>query len=321
MAESVLCDRISKVYNGRGKKVQALDGVSLAVREGEFFGLLGPNGAGKTTLVRILTTLLKTTEGYAEVGGYDVDKQENEVRNIIGYAGQDSERSAYFRLTVNENLLYFAHTLRDVPLKTARERIEEIASAVGFADRLDRHFTALSGGEKQLVIVMRAILHNPKVCFLDEPSKSLDPVTARQVRDFLKEYAKENGMTLVLTTHNMIEAEEVCDRIAFINHGGLRFLGTTKEFKRRVTVKEVIEIGMNKLNSNVESSLRELPGVSDLAYRPNARLYCDDAFDILPEVIDIMRHSSVKASVRMVEPSLEDAFALFVNGEKVMVNA
>ncbi|MDH5440586.1 MAG: ATP-binding cassette domain-containing protein, partial [Candidatus Bathyarchaeota archaeon] len=108
MAESVLCDRILKVYNGRGKKVQALDGVSLAVREGEFFGLLGPNGAGKTTLVRILATLLKTTEGYAEVGGYDVDKQENEVRNIIGYAGQDSERSAYFRLTVNENLLYFA---------------------------------------------------------------------------------------------------------------------------------------------------------------------------------------------------------------------
>ena len=321
MSESVLCDRIVKVYNSRGKEVRALDDLSLSVSEGEFFGLLGPNGAGKTTLVRILTTLLKTTEGYAEVGGYDVDKQENEVRRIIGYAGQDSERSAYFRLTVRENLLYFAHTLRDVPLKIARERIEEIASAVGFSDRLDRHFIALSGGEKQLVIVMRAILHNPKLCFLDEPSKSLDPVTARQVRNFLKEYAKEHGMTLLLTTHNMIEAEEVCDRIAFINHGRPRFLGTTVEFKRRVTVKEVIEIGISKLDRNVESSLRELPGVSNLAYGPDARLYCDDAFDILPEVIDVMKHSSIKASVRMVEPSLEDAFAFFVNGEKVISDA
>ena len=321
MKTSIMCDDIVKVYNSGGKSVTALDHLTLSVREGEVFGLLGPNGAGKTTLVRILTTLLRATEGRASVGGYDVDKEESKVREIIGYAGQDSERSAYWRLSVRENLIYFAHTLRDVPRNTAEERIGEIASTIGFTEKLNQHFSALSGGEKQLVIVMRAILHNPKVCFLDEPSKSLDPVTARQVRDFLKEYAKENGMTLVLTTHNMIEAEEVCDRIAFINHGGLRFLGTTKEFKRRVTVKEVIEIGMNKLDSNVESGLRELPGVSDLAYRPNARLYCDDAFDILPEVIDIMRHSSIKASVRMVEPSLEDAFALFVNGEKVMVNA
>lgn len=321
MSPAVVCDGIVKVYNSRKKKVTALDHVSLTVEDEEFFGLLGPNGAGKTTLVRILTTLLKANEGYAEVGGYDVDKEDNEVRRIIGYAGQDSERSAYFRLTVRENLLYFAHTLRDVPLKTARRRIKEIASAVGFEDRLDRHFIALSGGEKQLVIVMRAILHNPQVCFLDEPSKSLDPVTARRVRNFLKDYAKENGMTLVLTTHNMTEAEEVCDRIAFINHGKLRFLGTTSDFKRRVIVKEVIEIDVNKLDETVESSLRKLDGFSNLTYGANVKLYCDDAFNILPEVIDIMKCSGVKAPVRMVEPSLEDAFAFFVNDKGATENA
>jgi len=301
VSAAVVCDGIVKVYNSRKKKVTALDHISLTVKEGEVFGLLGPNGAGKTTLVRILTTLLKATDGKAWVGGYDVDKEENMVRRIIGYAGQDSERSAYFRLSVRENLVYFAHTLRDVPLKTAEERIEDIASAVGFADRLDRHFIALSGGEKQLVIVMRAIMNKPQVCFLDEPSKSLDPVTARRVRNFLKEYTQENGINLCLTTHNMVEAEEICDRIAFISNGKLRFIGTPSEFKKRVVVKEMIEIGVSKLEKEVEFGLLALP--------------CEDAFNILPEVVDLMKRSGVKASVRMVEPSLEDAFAFFVEND------
>lgn len=315
MSAAVVCDGIVKVYNSRKKKVTALDHISLTVKEGEVFGLLGPNGAGKTTLVRILTTLLKATDGKAWVGGYDVDKEENMVRRIIGYAGQDSERSAYFRLSVRENLVYFAHTLRDVPLKTAEERIEDIASAVGFADRLDRHFIALSGGEKQLVIVMRAIMNKPQVCFLDEPSKSLDPVTARRVRNFLKEYTQENGINLCLTTHNMVEAEEICDRIAFISNGKLRFIGTPSEFKKRVVVKEMIEIGVSKLEKEVEFGLLALPGVSNLTQGANVRLYCEDAFNILPEVVDLMKRSGVKASVRMVEPSLEDAFAFFVEND------
>jgi len=316
VSAAVVCDGIVKVYNSRKKKVTALDHLSLTVKEGEVFGLLGPNGAGKTTLVRILTTLLKATDGKAWVGGYDVDREEDKVRRIIGYAGQDSERSAYFRLSVRENLAYFAHTLRDLPLRTVKERIEGIASAVGFEDRLDRHFTALSGGEKQLVIVMRAIMHNPQICFLDEPSKSLDPVTARRVRNFLKEYAQENGITLCLTTHNMLEAEEACDRLGFINHGRLRFVGSPTEFKRRVVVKEMIEIGVGKLEKDVESGLAALPGVSNLTQGTNVRLYCDDAFNLLPEVVELLKRSGVKAPVRMVEPSLEDAFAFFVKNSE-----
>jgi ABC-2 type transport system ATP-binding protein len=296
--------------------VTALDHLSLTVREGEVFGLLGPNGAGKTTLVRILTTLLKATEGRAVVGGYDVDKDEDKVRRIIGYAGQDSERSAYWRLTVQENLLYFASALRDLPVKVAKERAEEIAEGVGFSDRLDRHFIALSGGEKQLVIVMRAILHNPQICFLDEPSKSLDPLTGRRVRTYLKKYAREHGMTLVLTTHNMLEAEEVCDRLALINHGRLSFIGTSAEFKKRVAVKEAIEIGIENLDEKVESSLLALPGVANISRGRNTRLICDDAFNLLPQVVEVLKCSGLKAPVSMAEPSLEDAFAFFVeNGD------
>ncbi|MEM2128968.1 MAG: ABC transporter ATP-binding protein [Candidatus Bathyarchaeia archaeon] len=317
MGTSVLCEDLIKVYNSRKTKVTALDNLSLTVKEGEVFGLLGPNGAGKTTLVRILATLLKATSGHAEVGGFDVDKQENKVRQIIGYAGQDSERSAYWRLTVRENLLYFAHALRDIPIRVSKERIDEIAEGVGFKDRLDRHFIALSGGEKQLVIVMRAILHNPQVCFLDEPSKSLDPMTARRVRTYLKKYAQEHGMTLIITTHNMLEAEEVCDRLALINHGKLRFTGTPAEFKKRVKFKETLEIGTNNLSKELESNLLTLSGVRDITHDVNVRLYCDDAFEVLPEVVDLLKNSGLKVPVKMVEPSLEDAFAFFVeNGEE-----
>ncbi|MBS7614797.1 ABC transporter ATP-binding protein [Candidatus Bathyarchaeota archaeon] len=317
MEPPVLCEDLVKVYNSRKAKVTALDNLNLTVKEGEVFGLLGPNGAGKTTLVRILATLLKATSGHAEVGGFDVDKQENKVRQIIGYAGQDSERSAYWRLTVRENLLFFAHALRDIPIKISKERIEEIAEGVGFNDRLDRHFIALSGGEKQLVTVMRAILHNPQVCFLDEPSKSLDPMTSRRVRTFLKKYAQEHEMTLIITTHNMLEAEEVCDRLALINHGKLRFTGTPAEFKKRVTSKETLEIGTNNLSKELELNLLALSGVRDITHDVNIRLYCDDAFEVLPEVVELLKNSGLKVPVRMVEPSLEDAFAFFVENAKM----
>jgi ABC-2 type transport system ATP-binding protein len=313
---AVRVDELRKIYRTGGKETQALQGISLRIERGEVFGLLGPNGAGKTTLVKILATLLRATDGGAEVCGHDVNKEGSSVRRIIGYAGQDSERSAYFRLTVSENLLYFAHALRDVPIKVAKERIKRIASTIGFEDRLDKHFIALSGGEKQLVIVMRAIIHEPEVCFLDEPSKSLDPLTAKRVRNFLKSYARENGMTLCLTTHNMKEAEEVCDRIAFVNHGRLRFIGTPAEFKRSVTIKEILEITSPSIDKVVEARLRAISGVSNLTSGDGViRLYCDDASKVLYDVLATLNEIGIKAHLSMIEPSLEDAFAVFVSSD------
>jgi len=172
LRDAITCHNLVKEYKG-SKTVKALNDVSFSIDTGEVFGFLGPNGAGKTTLIKIMATLLKATSGSAEVGGYDVDKEEDMVRRIIGYAGQDSERSAYFRLTVRENLLYFAHALRDVPSVTVKERIDYIASGIGFSDRLDKHFIALSGGEKQLAIVMRAIIHLPRYAFWTNPQRAL----------------------------------------------------------------------------------------------------------------------------------------------------
>jgi ABC-2 type transport system ATP-binding protein len=304
---------LSKTYRGRGSApVEALQGLDLAVRPGEVFGLLGPNGAGKTTLVRILATLLRATHGRAWVCGYDVVQDEQEVRRIIGYAGQDSERSAYFRLTVHENMLYFCHALRGVPLRTARERIAEVAAGVGFADQLDKQFITLSGGQKQLVIVMRSLLHQPRVVFMDEPSKSLDPLTAEGVRTFLADYARRHEMTIVLTTHNMDEAEGICDRLGLINQGRLQFVGTPREFRRSVSVQEAVEVSLAEQDGLVQR-LQELPGVSQVTRDGALRLYTNDGFSLLREVVSVLDQAGARATVSMVEPSLEDAFSVLVN--------
>ena len=311
---------LSKTYHqNNGEPVQALNELNLSVPQGEVFGLLGPNGAGKTTLVRILATLLRPTSGCARVCGYDIQQEEFRVRDAIGYAGQDSERSAYFRLTVRENLLYFAHALRGVSMRTARQRVQEIAARIGFTEQLDKEFTTLSGGQKQLVVVMRALLHQPRLIFLDEPSKSLDPVTAEQVRAFLLDYAHVHGMTVLLTTHNMDEAEAVCDRLAFINQGQLQFVGTPLQFRHSVTVQETVQVSMVNPDG-VAQRLRQLPGVNRAEGDDTIRLYCDDGFAVLSQVVTVLKEAGTRGTVSMVEPSLEDAFSIFMKNGKEVAN-
>jgi ABC-2 type transport system ATP-binding protein len=313
---AIQTEGLSKTYQQKdGEPVEALKELNLSVSRGEVFGLLGPNGSGKTTLVRILATLLRSTSGCARVCGYDIQREEWRVRCAIGYAGQDSERSAYFRLTVRENLVYFAHTLRSVPMHTARQRVQDIAARIGFSDQLDKEFTTLSGGQKQLVVVMRSLLHHPSLLFLDEPSKSLDPVTAERVRTFLLEYAQEHDMTVLLTTHNMDEAEAVCDRLAFINQGRLQFVGTPLQFRHSVTVQETVQVSVAS-KDGIAERLRRLPGVNRADGNGTIRLYCDDGFAVLSQVVTVLKEAGTKASVSMVEPSLEDAFSIFVNNGK-----
>lgn len=312
---AIQADGLSKTYfRENGDPIRAVENLSLSVPYGQVFGLLGPNGAGKTTLVRILTTLLRATGGCARVGGYDVERDEQRVRHIIGYAGQDSERSAYNRLTVRENLLYFAHALRNVPLGTARERIEQIAEALDFADQLDKQFSTLSGGQKQLVIVMRSLLHQPKVVFLDEPSKSLDPITANRVRRFLLNWVREFDLTILLTTHNLQEAETLCDRLAFINKGRLQFVGTPRDLSRSVTVHEIVKVKVPD-QEGVAELLQQLPSANRIAVDDAIRLYGDDGFSLLRETVMALDAANIKASVSMVEPSLEDAFSIFVDND------
>lgn len=216
--KALLAKNVKKTYKSRKKNTEALKGVDIDVEKGEIFGILGPNGAGKTTFIKICSTLLNKTEGSVKVLGYDLEKDEKEIRKHIGYIGQDSERSTYARLTGKENLEFFA-TLYNVDKEDFLERLEEFKKTYDNDEIFDKEVMKLSGGQKQAIVVMRGFLHNPDLVFADEISKGLDPIAAKKIRSFVKNYAKEKGKTIIITSQIMSEIEELCDRVAIIFEG------------------------------------------------------------------------------------------------------
>ena len=198
-------------------KVEALKGISFSAREGEVFGLLGPNGAGKTTLLRILATLLSPTSGSASVAGFDVVRQAEAVRRVIGVV--NGGMGLYDRLTGREILRYFAGFYTMTPAQTGR-RIEELDALLDLSGTLDRRTGEYSTGMKQKIVIARAVLHDPQVLMLDEAASGLDVLARRQLLDFVLSY-RQPGKLVVYSTHVMAEAEEVCDRVAIVDGGEL----------------------------------------------------------------------------------------------------
>jgi ABC-2 type transport system ATP-binding protein len=201
----------------------AVDGIDLRVHTGEVFGLLGPNGAGKSTTIKMLVTLLPPSAGRATVGGYDVVKDADEVRRLLGYVPQ--ALSADGTLTGFENLMVFAK-LYDVPRKEQKPRVEEALEFMGLSDAANRMVNQYSGGMIRKLEIGQTLIHRPKVLFLDEPTIGLDPVARRNVWKHLDDLRREYGTTLFLTTHYMEEAEELCTRIAIMNKGKIAALDT-----------------------------------------------------------------------------------------------
>lgn len=314
--ESIVCNGLTKTYRSRTMKT-ALNDLDLVVRKGEILGLLGPNGAGKTTLVKILTTILKPETGTASVGGYDVVREGHKVREIIGYAGQDSERSGIYRLTVEENLIFFACALRNVAEPVAKDRIADLARFLSYSDKLSKQFSTLSGGEKQVFVNMRSLIHDPEICFLDEPTRSLDPIAARRMRDCIRAYRQAKGATFFLTTHNLREAEELCDRIALVRNGRLRFLGTPGEFKELAGPSEIVELRPAAVPQKTLSDIAALPGVLEITSGDSwHRIRCESALRVLPDVAKLIEAAEVRVSVAMTEPSVEDAFEIEVKSDQ-----
>ncbi len=209
-------------------RITGLDGVTIEVRPGEIFGLLGPNGAGKTTLLKILACLVLPTEGRAFVEGIDVARDERAVKRAVGFATTD-DRSFYWRLSGRENLIFFAR-LHGLGLAEARRRASELLEAVELAARADEPFMDLSSGMKQRLAIARALLHRPRVLCLDEPTRSLDPIAAKHLRAFIaRRLNRERGMTVILATHNLQEAEELCARLAVLHHGKVLRHGSLAE--------------------------------------------------------------------------------------------
>ncbi len=307
-------EHLTRTYVTRDKarrRVVALGDVNLEVQRGELFGVLGPNGAGKTTLIKILTTLLTPTSGRAWVLGYDVERQYREVRPFINLVS-GGETSGYGLLTVRENLWMFAQ-FYGLSSREAHRRIEALAARLGLADRLNTKVSELSTGLRQKVNIIRGFLTDPLVLFLDEPTLGLDVQAARDVRTFVKAWMAEHpDRTLVLTTHYMPEAEELCDRIAIIHRGRIIACDTPAALKRRLRHEvvfrlEVVGPGLSR------ESLEALPGVRRVWLRETPRgarldVYLD-ADEVLVQVLDaLLRQGHRVRSLEKRTPTLEDVF-------------
>jgi ABC-2 type transport system ATP-binding protein len=233
-----------------GKKYQdvtALDDLSLQVGKGELFGLLGPNGAGKTTTINVLCGLLKPTEGEASICGYNVQKDSSKVKELIGVCIQ--ETAIYPYLTGAENIDLFGN-LHAMDKKTLRTRQNMLLSKMGLAEDANRRAAKYSGGMKRRLSLILALIHDPQVIFLDEPTVAMDPQSRHAVWDFIQELKKQNK-TIILTTHYMEEAEELCDRVGIIDHGKLIALGTPKELVVKNGIKNLEEVFIKLTGRNM----------------------------------------------------------------------
>ncbi|MFN3821044.1 MAG: ABC transporter ATP-binding protein, partial [bacterium] len=249
------------------KEIYALQEVNLQIRKGELFGLLGPNGAGKTTLIRILSTLLTPTSGWARVEGLDVVKELNRVRRVINSVS-GGETCGYGVLTPRENLRLFTE-FYGIPWKVARQRVEYMLKVTGLEKIADVRVNRLSMGQRQRLNFARGFVTDPKVLFLDEPTVGLDVPSAIAVRRFVKEWLAERPQsTILLTTHYMAEAEELCDRIAIIDQGRIVACDTPENLKRQVSNRIGIELTVEGIE-DLASHLRTLPGVSRVSTEIN----------------------------------------------------
>jgi ABC-2 type transport system ATP-binding protein len=233
-AIAITIDGLTKEYGD----VRAVDGLTLSISEAEVFGLLGPNGSGKTTTVNCLTGLLKPTKGTIEVGGFDVQTEGAEARRIVGVSPQ--ETAVYPYLTGKENVQLFG-ALYSVPKKSLGGRVDYVLEKVGLMDDAGRRVSKYSGGMKRRVSIAMALVTDPRIVLLDEPTVGMDPQSRRAVWDFVLEL-RDKGKTVVLTTHYMEEAEELCDRVGIIDHGRLIALGSPAELKAKYGARDLEDV-------------------------------------------------------------------------------
>jgi ABC-2 type transport system ATP-binding protein len=309
------------LFRGAGEKI-ALDHVDLAIRPGEIFGLLGPNGAGKTTLVKILSTLVLPSDGLALVGGLDVTRHSREVRRRIGMVYGD-ERTFFWRLSVRENLRFYASLYR-LPGRGARRRVDDLIALVGLEDAADVPMHHFSTGMKQRAAIARGLVSDPEILFLDEPTRGLDPLAALDLRRFVRERVADGRRAVLVATHMMAEAEELCDRVAFLNQGRIQLLGTIGEIRDALQTEEAHELVVDGVGWHVLDCLRDVPGVRSVRLerlvsgRVFADLRAQRGSRAVPDAIRAIVDAGGDVwSSTPRELSLEEMFAIAVRGSSV----
>jgi len=320
---TVIVENLSRVYETsvgvikrRKRAIEALRDVSLQVHPSEIFGLVGPNGAGKTTLIKILTTLLIPTQGRARVLGFDVARQERQIRPRINFIF-GGERGLYWRLSGQDNLRYFADLYR-VDRKIAEARVERLLNMVGLWERREERVEGYSKGMKQLLHVAKVLINEPQVLFLDEPTIGLDPVAARALRELIGEI-RGRGVTVFLTSHYMWEMETLCDRVAVLKEGQIIALDTPANLKQFVRGLKVVELQVLGGLNGTDERLRSLPYVDSVSVSASGhvqtlRVQTNDAQATVAEIRAALPDADLSRLI-VRPPNLEDAYVKLVGGE------
>jgi len=289
----------------------ALDGVSFNINEGEFFGLLGPNGAGKTTLIRILTTLIKPTEGQAKVMGVDVEEMSAEVRKVIGVIPQ--AMTTDLDLTGYENMDIYAR-FYSIPKRERKERIEQLLEMVELKERAGELVAAYSGGMRRRLEIARGLIHKPSILILDEPTIGLDPQSRHVVWELLQKFRNEDSLTILMTTHYMDEAEILCSRLAIIDYGKIVAMDTIDALKKQLPQKDVVELSFSGVDSNkaVEETKKISFVHTAVTSDGTMRVSVDNGAQSIPMLIDLLKKIGAKvSSVILKQQTLEDVFIHF----------
>ncbi|HEY43414.1 MAG TPA: ABC transporter ATP-binding protein [Anaerolineae bacterium] len=315
---AIQTDTLTRIYKIRGgkksdpKELVALKDVTIEVPRSELFGLLGPNGAGKTTLIKVLTTLLAPTLGRAFVAGYDVTKEPHEIRARINMVS-GGESSGYGLLTVRENLWMFSQ-FYGIPSREANRRIKELLEVVGLGDRINTKSSDLSSGLRQKMNIVRGFMTDPEVLFLDEPTLGLDVGAARDVRRFIRDWMDESkDRTILLTTHHMVEAEQLCDRVAIINEGRVLACDKPTALKQQLQQAAIYHLQISPLDGITPETFERIRGVHHFTYRSqdgSATLeFILEEDDVLATVLNqLTAHDIHLLNLEKREPSLEDVF-------------
>jgi ABC-2 type transport system ATP-binding protein len=308
MAQAILVRNVSKAYKSAGETVHALRGVSFSVEEGEIFGLLGPNGAGKTTLISILSGIITPDGGSASVLGYDCARDAKRIHeriNVVsGFTGVVSS------LTCEEALRYYCFIYN---VKRPDETIDSVIRATGLEGSRHLQVEDFSSGMKQRHLIAKALLNDPRLIILDEPSVGLDVESATSIRAMVRRLRKE-GRTILLTTHNMFEAEELCDRIAFINHGQIADVGTVPQLKEKIIKQRTIEINCSD-SASVMKALSEIGGVEAVEHSTKLVHVSVDSYKRMKDIMRAL--SGLKSeiyNVSALEPTLEETYLRIIRG-------
>lgn len=303
MSEEVIqAEGLTKVFNGQ---LVAVDHVNFSVKHGEVFGFLGPNGAGKTTTINMLITVLKPTDGKAFVLGFDIAKQNQEVRNVIGVVPQ--EYTADEDLTGLENILLCAD-MYGIPRRVAKERAEDLLKLVELTDFKNKRVETFSGGMRRRLELACGLINRPKILFLDEPTLGLDVQTRTATWNYIRTLKKEYGMTLFMTTHYLEEADSLCDRIAIIDHGKIVVVGQPEELKHGLG-GDIITIGI-KENVDVSDLISKVENVKDVKKENGTyRVKAEYGEVTAPSIIETLRENGYTvAKLSLTEPTLNEVY-------------